>query len=94
MSLTLKAEDEKNEKINVAEASGAKGQTQAVYIKAAIHNLRGLIIYGLDPNVNKKEAANCFDEALKLEPTYALAKQNKETLATIDAPKTAAPTKN
>lgn len=94
MSLTLKAEDEKNEKINVAEASGAKGQTQAIYIKAAIHNLRGLIVYGLDPNVNKKEASNCFDEALKLEPTYALAKQNKETLATIDAPKTAAPTKN
>jgi tetratricopeptide (TPR) repeat protein len=92
VSLKLKAEDDKKEKINVAEVSGNKGQTQAVFIKAAIYNLRGLIIYELDPNVNKKEAANSFEEALKLEPTYQLAKQNKETLASIDAAKTAAPT--
>ena len=92
VSLKLKAEDDKNEKINVAEVSGNKGQTQAVFIKAAIYNLRGLIIYELDPNVNKKEAASSFEEALKLEPTYQLAKQNKETLASIDAAKTAAPT--
>lgn len=92
LALTLKAEDEKNEKINVAEVSGNKGQTQAVFIKAAIYNLRGLIIYELDPNVNKKEAASSFEEALKLEPTYQLAKQNKETLASIDAAKTAVPT--
>jgi hypothetical protein len=92
VSLKLKAEDEKKEKINVAEVSGNKGQTQAIFIKAAIYNLRGLIIYELDPNVNKKEAANSFEEALKLEPTYQLAKQNKETLASLDAAKTAAPT--
>jgi tetratricopeptide (TPR) repeat protein len=92
MSLKLKAEDDKKEKINVAEVSGNKGQTQAVFIKAAIYNLRGLIIYELDPNVNKKEAASSFEEALKLEPTYQLAKQNKETLASIESAKTAAPT--
>ncbi len=95
-ALTLKAEDDKQAKVNVAEVSGNKGQTQSVFIKAAMHNLRGLIVYDLDPNANKKEAATCFEEALKLEPTYVLAKQNKETLATIESEKapTTAPTKN
>jgi tetratricopeptide (TPR) repeat protein len=95
-ALTLKAEDDKQAKVNVAEVSGNKGQTQSVFIKAAMHNLRGLIVYDLDPNANKKEAASCFEEALKLEPAYVLAKQNKETLATIDSAKapTTAPTKN
>lgn len=91
-ALTLKAEDDKQAKVNVAEISGNKGQTQTVFIKAAMHNLRGLIVYDLDPNKNKKEAATCFEEALRLEPAYVLAKQNKETLATIDSAK--APTKN
>jgi tetratricopeptide (TPR) repeat protein len=91
-ALTLKAEDDKKEKVNVAEVSGNKGQTQSVFIKAAMHNLRGLIVYDLDPNKNKKEAATCFEEALKLEPTYVLAKQNKETLATIEGAKTPAAT--
>jgi hypothetical protein len=91
MALKLKAEDDKQAKMQVAEVSGNKGQTQPIFIKAAIYNLRGLIIYDLDPNANKKEAANSFEEALKLEPTYVLAKQNKETLASIDAAKTAIP---
>jgi tetratricopeptide (TPR) repeat protein len=91
-ALTLKAEDDKQAKVNVSEVSGNKGQTQSVFIKAAMHNLRGLIVYDLDPNANKKEAASCFEEALKLEPAYVLAKQNKETLATIDSAK--APAKN
>ena len=91
-ALKLKAEDDKQVKMQVIETSGNKGQTQPIFIKAAIHNLRGLIIYDLDPNANKKEAATCFEEALKLEPTYVLAKQNKETLASIEAAKTAAPT--
>jgi tetratricopeptide (TPR) repeat protein len=95
-ALTLKGEDDKQVKLNVAEVSGNKGQTQPVFIKAAIHNLRGLIVYDLDPNKNQKEAATCFEEALKLEPAYVLAKQNKETLATIENAKvsTTAPTKN
>jgi tetratricopeptide (TPR) repeat protein len=95
-ALTLKAEDDKQAKVNVSEVSGNKGQTQSVFIKAAMHNLRGLIVYDLDPNANKKEAASCFEEALKLEPAYILAKQNKETLATIESGKapTSAPTKN
>jgi tetratricopeptide (TPR) repeat protein len=95
-ALTLKAEDDKQAKVNVSEVSGNKGQTQSVFIKAAMHNLRGLIVYDLDPNANKKEAASCFEEALKLEPAYILAKQNKETLATIESGKapTTAPTKN
>jgi tetratricopeptide (TPR) repeat protein len=82
-ALITNGEDDKNAKINVAEVAGNKGQTQPIFIKAALHNLRGLIVYDLDPNLNKKEAATCFDEALKLEPTYTLAKQNKETLAAI-----------
>jgi tetratricopeptide (TPR) repeat protein len=82
-ALILNGEDDKKEKMNVAEVAGNKGQTQPIFIKAALHNLRGLIVYDLDPNVNKKEAATCFEEALKLEPTYILAKQNKETLAVI-----------
>jgi tetratricopeptide (TPR) repeat protein len=82
-ALILNGEDDKKEKMNVAEVAGNKGQTQQIFIKAALHNLRGLIVYDLDPNVNKKEAATCFEEALKLEPTYILAKQNKETLAVI-----------
>jgi tetratricopeptide (TPR) repeat protein len=96
VALQLKAEDDKQAKLNVAEVSGNKGQTQPIFIKAAIHNLRGLIVYDLDPNANKKEAATCFEEALKLEPTYVLAKQNKETLATIESAKApaTAPTKN
>ncbi len=87
-ALILKGEDDKQAKMSVAEVAGNKGQTQPIFIKAALHNLRGLIVYDLDPNVNKKEAATCFEEALKLEPTYILAKQNKETLASIDAVKT------
>jgi hypothetical protein len=51
-----------------------------------------LIVYDLDPNANKKEAATCFEAALKLEPVYVLAKQNKKTLARIDSAK--APTRN
>jgi tetratricopeptide (TPR) repeat protein len=82
-ALILNGEDNKKEKINVAEVAGNKGQTQPIFIKAALHNLRGLIVYDLDPNANKKEAATCFEDALKLEPTYILAKQNKETLAVI-----------
>jgi tetratricopeptide (TPR) repeat protein len=89
-ALIIKEIEGKGEKITVAEVSGNKGQTQPIFIKAALHNLRGLIIYDLDPNLNKKEAATCFEEALKLEPTYVLAKQNKETLATIDVVKTTA----
>jgi tetratricopeptide (TPR) repeat protein len=83
MALKLNAEDDKKEKLNVAEVAGNKGQTQPIFIKAALHNLRGLIVYDLDPNANKKEATTCFEEALKLEPAYILAKQNKETLASI-----------
>jgi tetratricopeptide (TPR) repeat protein len=82
-ALKLNAEDDKKEKLNVAEVAGNKGQTQPIFIKAALHNLRGLIVYDLDPNANKKEATTCFEEALKLEPSYILAKQNKETLASI-----------
>jgi tetratricopeptide (TPR) repeat protein len=82
-ALILNGEDDKKAKMNVTEVAGNKGQTQPIFIKAALHNLRGLIVYDLDPNANKKEAATCFEEALKLEPTYILAKQNKETLAVI-----------
>jgi tetratricopeptide (TPR) repeat protein len=82
-ALKLNAEDDKKEKLNVTEVAGNKGQTQPIFIKAALHNLRGLIVYDLDPNANKKEATTCFEEALKLEPSYILAKQNKETLASI-----------
>ncbi|MDZ7878532.1 MAG: hypothetical protein U5L45_12710 [Saprospiraceae bacterium] len=89
-ALTMKAEDDKQAKVSVAEVSGNKGQTQTIFIKAAMHNLRGLIVYDLDPNANKKEAATCFEEALKLEPAYVLAKQNKETLAAIDSAKASA----
>jgi tetratricopeptide (TPR) repeat protein len=82
-ALILNGEDDKKAKMNVTEVAGNKGQTQPIFIKAALHNLRGLIVYDLDPNANKKEAATCFEEALKLEPTYILAKQNKETVAVI-----------
>ncbi|MFM2266880.1 MAG: hypothetical protein RL757_321 [Bacteroidota bacterium] len=69
------------------EPVGDKGETQTVGITAAMQNLRGLIVYQLDPTKNQAEAGKCFEEALKLEPNYEVAKQNKILLAAATSEK-------
>lgn len=69
--------------VKVVEPTDNRGGTQSVVVKAALHNLRGLVVYDLNPKNNQIPLA-CFEEALKLEPAYALAKQNKETLTIVE----------
>lgn len=69
-----------NQPRQVVEPIGTDGETQTIGIVAAIHNLRGLIAYQIDPEKNVADAHKCFDQAIQLEPNYDLAKQNKSRL--------------
>lgn len=54
-----------------------KNQTQKVPLNAAILNMKGLITYELNDKISAKTA---FEEALKISPEFALAKQNKAAI--------------
>ncbi len=54
-----------------------KNQTQKIVLNAAIQNLKGLIAYELKDSTAAKIA---FQEALKISPDFALAKQNVAAL--------------
>lgn len=51
-------------------------------IKAAFLNILGLIEYNLD-KANKAKAVAIFDEALKIDPNFVLAIENKKEILTI-----------
>ncbi len=79
--------------IRVSESgSGATGN-QLVPIRAALHNLRGLVVYDTNPKSNEKAAIGSFDEAIRLFPEYVLAKQNRRALEMTQAAASAAAAK-
>ena len=53
--------------------STAEGQTQQIPLKAAAYNIKGAIAMAVN---NKPIAKQNFEEALKISPDFALAKQN------------------
>ncbi len=54
-----------------------KGKQQAVNFQAAYYNLTGIVAYDLH---NYDIAIEYFDKALKLQPDYFIAKQNKQAI--------------
>lgn len=56
-----------------------KEQSQNIPLSAAVYNLKGLICYELRDN---KNAIESFEEALKITPEFAVAKQNLSAIRT------------
>ena len=55
-------------------------QTGRTYLQAGVYNIHALALYDLD---KKAEAKGYFEKALALDSTFLLAKQNLETLNTL-----------
>jgi tetratricopeptide (TPR) repeat protein len=60
-------------------------QTGRTYLQAGIYNIHALALYDLG---KKPEAKNYFEKALALDSTFVLAKQNLETLESIETGET------
>ena len=56
-------------------------QTGRTYLQAGIYNIHALALYDLD---KKAEAKTYFEKALALDSSFVLAKQNLETLVSIE----------
>ena len=56
-------------------------QTGRTYLQAGIYNIHALALYDLD---KKSEARVYFEKALSLDSTFVLAKQNLETIKSIE----------
>jgi tetratricopeptide (TPR) repeat protein len=56
-------------------------QTGRTYLQAGVYNIHALALYDLD---KKAEAKTYFEKALVLDSTFVLAKQNLETLQSIE----------
>lgn len=56
-------------------------QTGRTYLQAGIYNIHALALYDLD---KKAEAKNYFEKALVLDSTFVLARQNLQTLQSIE----------
>jgi len=55
-------------------------QTGRTYLQAGVYNIHALALYDLD---KKAEAKAYFEKALALDSTFVLAKQNLETLNSL-----------
>lgn len=66
----IKSPDVDKEKISI---NMDRGQRQEVPMKAALYNMLGMVAFEVNDFTNAK---NNFNEALKIEPTFALAKGN------------------
>ena len=60
-------------------------QTGRTYLQAGIYNIHALALYDLD---KKAEAKNYFEKALALDSSFVLAKQNLQTLESIETGET------
>ncbi|MGG9972566.1 tetratricopeptide repeat protein [Ferruginibacter sp. SUN002] len=56
-------------------------QMGRTYLQSAVLNIHGLALYDLG---KKDEAKKCFEQALALDTTFALAKQNLEAIRSIE----------
>lgn len=56
-------------------------QTGRTYLQAGIYNIHALVLYDLD---KKAAARTYFEKALALDSTFVLAKQNLQTLQSIE----------
>jgi tetratricopeptide (TPR) repeat protein len=56
-------------------------QTGRTYLQAGVYNIHALALYDLD---KKAEAKTYFEKALALDSTFALAKQNLESMKSLD----------
>lgn len=77
----LKSTEAEKEKITI---NMDRGQRQEVPMKAALFNMLGMVAYEVNDLTNAK---NNFNEALKLEPNFALAKGNLDLVTRTEGEK-------